>query len=95
MSAVSSSDVILATGDAPWKVAVTPFRVMDQIYYSGNVWVGAYLIDTGEGLILLDKRLAYPAHPFLSDCVSQISLPTRRLPFLWKCAPMPAYPGAR
>ena len=58
MSAVSSSDVILATGDAPWKVAVTPFRVMDQIYYIGNVWVGAYLIDTGEGLILLDTMCA-------------------------------------
>lgn len=58
MPAISSTDVIVATGDAPWKVALTPFKVTDQIYYIGNVWVGAYLIDTGEGLILLDTMCA-------------------------------------
>lgn len=33
-----------------------PFQVLDNVYYVGNAWVGAYLIDTGAGLILLDAN---------------------------------------
>lgn len=39
---------------APWKLQVEPFQVAPAIYYVGNEWVGAFLIDTEEGLILLD-----------------------------------------
>ena len=39
----------------PWKIACEPFRVAPHVWYvSGNTWVGAYLIDTGDGLILID-----------------------------------------
>ena len=60
--AVSSADVISNTSNAPWKVAVKPFKVTDQIWYIGNLWVGAYLIDTGDGLILLDTMCAETAY---------------------------------
>jgi len=39
---------------APWKLNVKPFRLAPRIYFVGNEWVGAFLIDTEEGLILLD-----------------------------------------
>jgi metallo-beta-lactamase class B len=39
---------------APWKIAVKPFRVAPKVYFVGNSYVSAYLIDTEEGLILLD-----------------------------------------
>lgn len=40
---------------APWKLKVEPFRVAPAVYYVGNEWVGAFLIDTRtEGLILID-----------------------------------------
>ena len=38
----------------PWKIAVEPFRVAPRVYYVGNEWVGAYLVDTEDGLILID-----------------------------------------
>ena len=43
------------TSTAPWKVAVQPFRVAPKVYFVGNSYVSAYLVDTEEGLILLDS----------------------------------------
>lgn len=40
----------------PWDYRREPFQILDNIYYVGNAWVGAYLIDTGEGLILMDSN---------------------------------------
>lgn len=33
---------------------ITPFRVYGKIYYVGDTWVCAYLVDTGRGLLLID-----------------------------------------
>ena len=33
-----------------------PFQILDSIFYVGNSWVGAYLIDTGDGLLLIDSN---------------------------------------
>lgn len=49
-----SREFILYSCTAPWKINVQPFRMAPRIYYVGNEWVGAFLIDTEEGLILLD-----------------------------------------
>lgn len=38
----------------PWKMYQEPFHVVGSIYYVGNNYVSTYLIDTGEGLILID-----------------------------------------
>lgn len=44
--------------EEPWKIALKPFQVTPCTYYiSGQSWVGCYLIDTGEGLILLDTAI--------------------------------------
>lgn len=34
---------------------VKPFKIFDNVYYVGIDWVSAYLIDTGEGLVLIDS----------------------------------------
>ena len=34
---------------------VKPFQIFDNVYYVGIDWVAAYLIDTGDGLILIDS----------------------------------------
>lgn len=44
-------------GNRPWRLYQKPFRVAPRIYYVGNTWVGAYLIDTGEGLVLIDTTV--------------------------------------
>lgn len=45
------------TQSAPWKVAVQPFRVAPRVYFVGNSYVSAYLVDTEEGLILIDSLM--------------------------------------
>ncbi len=42
----------------PEKYMVKPFRIYGNLYFVGNQSVGAHLIDTGEGLILIDTT--YP-----------------------------------
>ncbi|MDH7602426.1 MAG: MBL fold metallo-hydrolase [Armatimonadota bacterium] len=47
----------------PWKFAVQPFRIVNRLYYVGNASVSSYLIDSGDGLILLDT--GYPQTLYL------------------------------
>ncbi len=47
----------------PWQYATDPFRIAGNLYYVGNTNVSSHLIDTGEGLILLDT--AYPQTVYL------------------------------
>ena len=39
-----------------------PFQILDNIYYVGNSWVGAFLIDTGNGLVLIDSNFPEVLH---------------------------------
>ena len=34
---------------------VEPFQIFDNVYYVGIDWVAAYLIETGDGLVLIDS----------------------------------------
>jgi metallo-beta-lactamase class B len=47
----------------PWKFHVEPFRIAGNLYYVGNKDVSSHLIDTGEGLILIDT--AFPQSVYL------------------------------
>ena len=38
----------------PWTLAQKPFKVIENVFFVGNTWVSVYLIDTPEGLILID-----------------------------------------
>ncbi len=38
----------------PWRFDLPPFRIADGVYYVGNRAVCAHLLDTGEGLLLID-----------------------------------------
>lgn len=50
-------DLLIQGCERPWEVAVEPFRVSPRVYYVGNSWVGAYLIATSDGLILIDTTM--------------------------------------
>lgn len=39
---------------APWEYAVHPFQITDNVWYVGSRQVGNHLIDTGDGLVLID-----------------------------------------
>ncbi len=46
----------------PWNYAVEPFRVVGNLYFVGNSWVSVYLIDTGDGLLMIDTAMAQNAY---------------------------------
>ena len=41
--------------DKPWENMLEPFQILDNIYNVGCQFVFVYLIDTGDGLILIDS----------------------------------------
>ena len=46
-----------------WKARMTPFKVIGNLYFVGTIPASAHLIDTGDGLILLDS--GYPETLYL------------------------------
>lgn len=50
-------NIVSATRDLPWEVDIEPFRVAPHIYYVGNRFVGSFLIETSEGLALIDTTV--------------------------------------
>lgn len=47
-------DKLKAWLDNPWLLYHRPFRVIDHVYFVGTDWVSAYLLDTADGLVLID-----------------------------------------
>ena len=47
----------------PWEGQMEPFRIFGNLYFVGNLYVSSHVIDTGEGLILLDSN--YPQCVYL------------------------------
>lgn len=44
--------------ESPWEYYVSPFRIYGNLYFAGNADVGAYLLKTEAGPVLIDT--AYP-----------------------------------
>ena len=44
--------------ERPYLIDRDPFRIAGNLYYVGNMWCASHLIDTGEGLMLLDVPCA-------------------------------------
>ena len=40
----------------PWEAYMEPFKIFGNLYFVGNRYVSSHVIDTGEGLILLDSN---------------------------------------
>ncbi len=51
----------------PWNYWVEAFRIAGNLYYVGNTYVSSHLIDTGEGLILLDTTFPQTAYLLLES----------------------------
>lgn len=51
----------------PWEYFVQPFPITDQVYYVGNRWVGSFLIDTGDGLMLIDCGMPQTMYQVLEN----------------------------
>ena len=54
----ATKDPVATLAYKPWTLAIEPFQVAPHTWYvAGQTWVGCYLIDTGEGLILIDAAI--------------------------------------
>ncbi|MEC7975271.1 MAG: pectin acetylesterase-family hydrolase [Pseudomonadota bacterium] len=47
--------ILWQSWEDPKQQYVQPFQIFDNVYYVGIDWVAAYLIDTGDGLVLIDS----------------------------------------
>lgn len=54
-----------APAGTPAPDAYPPFKVFDNLYYVGIGWVAAWLVDTGDGLILIDTLYDEHVEPML------------------------------
>lgn len=53
-----TKDPVATLAYRPWTLAIEPFQVAPKTWYvAGQTWVGCYLIDTGDGLILIDTAI--------------------------------------
>ena len=52
---------------SPWLMATEPFCIVDNVYYVGNTENASHLIDTGEGLLLLDTPFACQGYLLLES----------------------------
>ena len=52
---------------SPWVVDVKPFCIVDNVYYVGNKENAAHLIDTGDGLLLIDTPYASQGYLLLES----------------------------
>ena len=52
----------------PWETYIEPIKMAPGVYYiSGNNWVACYLIDTGDGLILIDTAMHETAYLLIEN----------------------------
>ena len=63
------------------KLALEPFRVIDDVYYVGNRCVGSYLLATTEDLMLIDTGFAETV-PLLLDSIATLGFDARRIRFI-------------
>ena len=71
-----------AMPDPPsWTENVAPFKIADDLYYVGSREIGIYLIDGGEGLILIDGGVAAFAPQLLAN-IRALGFDPRRIRIL-------------
>jgi metallo-beta-lactamase class B len=58
-----------------------PFRIFDNVYYVGLDWVSAYLLSTGDGLILIDS-LYQPFADHLMESIRTLGFDPADLKFI-------------
>ena len=51
-----------ATGKRPWLGKMKPFRIVGNVYFVGTYQASCHIIDTGDGLIMIDPGYAGTAY---------------------------------
>lgn len=67
--------------DTPWNGYIPPFRVWGNLYFVGTKFVSNHLINTGDGLILLDSGYAETLYMVL-DNIYQLGFDPRDIKYI-------------
>ena len=59
-------------------MAIEPFRVAPRVWYVGNTWVGSFLIQTSEGLALIDTTVMEDLY-LLIDSIHRLGFDSKDL----------------
>jgi len=51
--------VVKQDSETPWVLAMAPVQLAPHVYYVGSSWVGVTVIDTGDGLIMIDTGMPF------------------------------------
>lgn len=60
---------------APWLIYHKPFEIVDKVYFVGNKWVSAFLLDTDEGLVLIDCAIQETFYQMVDNISFRENLP--------------------
>ena len=75
---ITPQNIVDEARDTPWKVAIDPFRVAPRVYFVGNVWVGSFLIDTEEGLAIIDTTVTEDLY-LLTESIRKLGFDPRNI----------------
>lgn len=67
--------------ERPYLLDRDPFPISDNLFFVGNLWCSSHLIDTGEGLILLDTPCA-SGLPGLINNISKLGYRTSDIRYI-------------
>lgn len=62
-------------------MAENPFPIVGNVYFVGNTWCSSHLIDTGDGLILLDTP-CLPELAYLLDNIWRLGFDPRQIKYI-------------
>lgn len=62
-------------------MAEDPFHIVGNVYFVGNTWCSSHLIDTGDGLILLDTP-CLPELAYLLDGIWRLGFDPRQIKYI-------------
>jgi metallo-beta-lactamase class B len=71
-----------ATSSGKKEVAAVPTKVFDNVYYVGGLQVGGWLIDTGDGYIMLDSSYDYGFEEILLPGMRKLGLDPSKVKYI-------------
>jgi metallo-beta-lactamase class B len=78
-----------------WKeVPAVPTKVFDNVYYVGGMEIGGWVIDTGDGYIMLDAGYDYSYEEFLINNMKKLGLDPAKIKYILVTHAGPDHVGA-
>lgn len=69
------------TGKKPWVGKMTPFRIVGNTYFVGTYQASCHLIDTGDGLIMIDPGYSATAY-LVIDSIYQLGFSPKDIKYI-------------